>query len=122
MSDTVAQPVRKLLAGMAVVVLLAPAAGELCVSALARHCAASQHACCEGPRVAQCDCVDPDGSRHESEPAQRSVSLKADNTLIALEPDRPRATAQSSRAAWLEAAAPPGTISERLSLLSTLLI
>lgn len=116
------QAVRKLLAVLAVVALFAPTAAGLCALASAHHCTASQHACCEGPRVAQCNCSDPNGSGRQSEPAQRSASLKADDTLTAFALDRPRATDPSFRAAWLNASPPPGAISERLSLLSTLLI
>ncbi len=118
----VVQAVRKLSAVLAVVALFAPTAMGLCALASAHACTASQHACCEGPRMAQCDCSDPHGSGRQSEPAQRSASLKADNTLTAFALDRPCATALSSRMGWLDASPPPGAISERLSLLSTLLI
>jgi hypothetical protein len=118
----VVSAVRKLFAVLAVVALFAPAASGLCAVASARHCTASQHACCEGPRVVQCDCADPNGSGRQSEPAQRFASVNADNTLTPVALDRPRATALSSRQPWLDASPPPGAISERLSLLSTLLI
>lgn len=118
---TVYSVLRRLVAVMAIGVLLTPTAAGLCASP-SRHCEAAQHGCCDGPRLAQCDCGDRHGSEDQSEPAHRSATLKAGDTLVALalEIDRPRPAALSP-VAWTDAS-PPRAISERLSLLSTLLI
>ncbi len=115
---------RKLFAVLAVVALVGPAGVALCASAVEHQCQAmAMHACCEGPRLSDCQCDDSDEARRQSEPAQQSTRVKADTTPIAVVFECPALhAAPSARRASLDAAPPPAAISERLSLLSTLLV
>lgn len=113
---------RKLTAALAVVVLLGPAVVGVCVSAAGRHCEPMAHACCDGPRIAQCDCDGASGPSGPAEPAQRTASPKADSTPVALLFERLASFDASPRAAILDTSPPPAGTSQRLSLLSTLLI
>lgn len=121
---TVISVLRKLLAVTAIVALMAPVGVALCASGIEHDCeAAAMHACCEGPRLSDCQCDDSDASRRPSEPAQPFPRVKADTTPIAAIFEAPRLdTAPSLRRARLDASPPPAAVSERLSLLSTLLV
>ena len=115
---------RKLFAVITVAALVGPAGVALCASAVEHECqAAAMHACCDGPRLTDCRCGDSDQARRQSEPAQQSARVKADATPIAVMFDGPAPDAAPS--AWkvsLDASPPPAPTSERLSLLSILLV
>lgn len=113
---------RKLFAALAIGALVGPTAAAACASAPAHHCEAAMHSCCEGPRLTQCECDRSDGSRDQSEPAQRSASVKADNAALAVVSEPPCVAGESSRPACYSASPPPVRTRERLSLLSTLLV
>lgn len=116
----VSRILRTLFAAFFVGLFLAPTAAELCVAITAAPCEATQHACCKGPRLTDCECDGADAANEQSEPAQRLAGAKGDRAHVALVVDRPRdADRRILRSGPFSRAV--GT-SERLSLLSTLLI
>ncbi len=121
---TVIPVLRRLFAVLAVVALVGPTGVALCASAVEHECqAATMHACCDGPRLSDCRCDDSDEARRQSEPAQQSPRVKADTTPVAVVFEGPAPDpARLARNVSLDASPPPGPISERLSLLSTLLV
>jgi hypothetical protein len=116
----VSRILRHLFAIFFVGLLLAPTAAELCAAVNAAPCEAAKHACCEGPRLTDCECDGADAANEQSEPAQRLAGAHADRALVARVVERPRdADPRILRSDPTSRAV--GT-SERLSLLSTLLI
>lgn len=58
--------------------LVMPATAAVCTAfdgdGRGNHCimgSDAEHDCCKGARIAGCDCVDDDGTGHQSEPARR---------------------------------------------------
>ena len=101
--------------------LLGPSLATVCAQGAERHCQASEHACCNGPRLTKCDCRDTHGAV-QAEPAQRATKLTSDGPVIAITADRFVAPGLSHRSFRLHDPAPPPPTRERLSLLAILVV
>ena len=98
-----------------------PSLAAVCVQQVERHCKPSEHACCSGPRLTQCDCGDTHGGA-DAEPAQRGTRLSKDTRVAATVVAAPVLPRVSVRRLGPEDAAPPSPTRERLSLLAVLLV
>ena len=101
--------------------LAGPSLAAVCVPQVERHCQASEHSCCKGPRLSKCECGIAHGAV-QAEPAQSATKLSSDGLVFAITPDCVVAPSLSHRPVRLQDPAPPPPTRERLSLLATLLV
>ena len=111
---------RKLSALILVAGLVAPVMAAVCAATGDQGCGKSSHACCEGPRIAQCNCGADQASGREAEPAQRGPSAPDATSAVLLAHDAlPSAAALPCRVVELP---PPVAERDRLTLFSILLV
>jgi hypothetical protein len=118
--DTVIRVLRLLTGVLLLAATAAPAGSSWCAAAERCGTARSEHACCQGARLTDCDCG---GSTHpandDAEPAQRvpqhTPALAAAGRIVTAVADRPAVRR-------LDDPVPPPGSSDRLSLLSILIV